>query len=199
MIGRLPLIPTILVGLAVAAMIGLGIWQLDRAREKEALLAQYRAAQDKPPIAFPTLPLGDELPLFRYATGLCLEPVSRRSRAGRNRAGEPGYVHIVECRTGAQGPGMAVEVGWSRDPRAQVRWSGGPVSGIIAPDSRMRMRLVAATPAPGLAPSAPPSIESIPNNHLMYAIQWFLFAAVAVVIYLLALRRRQADGSGAKR
>jgi cytochrome oxidase assembly protein ShyY1 len=39
-----------------------------------------------------------------------------------------------------------------------------------------------------LEPSAPPSIEQIPNNHRSYAIQWFLFALIAVVIYLLALR-----------
>jgi cytochrome oxidase assembly protein ShyY1 len=52
------------------------------------------------------------------------------------------------------------------------------------------MRLVAATPAPGLQASAPPSIESIPNNHMSYAIQWFAFAAIALVIYALALRKR---------
>jgi surfeit locus 1 family protein len=189
MIRRLPLIPTIIVALAAAAMIGLGIWQLGRAREKEALIAQYRAGQDQPPIAYPTM-VGEELPLFRYATGVCLRPVTRRSTAGRNRTGETGYVHIVECSTGAEGPGMAVEVGWSKDPRAPIRWAGGPVSGIIAPDKRMRMRLVAATAAPGLQPSAPPSIESIPNNHRMYAVQWFLFAVIAVVIYLLAVRKR---------
>ena len=38
--------------------------------------------------------------------------------------------------------------------------------------------------------NAPPSIESIPNNHLAYAVQWFLFAAVAAIIYVIALRRR---------
>ena len=33
---KLPLIPTVLVGLAIAVMIGLGIWQLQRREEKEA-------------------------------------------------------------------------------------------------------------------------------------------------------------------
>ena len=50
--------------------------------------------------------------------------------------------------------------------------------------------LVADTPAPGLAPSALPSPANIPNNHRAYAVQWFLFAAVALVIYGVALRRR---------
>ena len=52
------------------------------------------------------------------------------------------------------------------------------------------MRLVAASPGPGLEASAPPSPDTIPNNHLSYAIQWFLFALIAVVIYALALRWR---------
>ena len=86
---------------------------------------------------------------------------------------------------------MSVELGWSKDPNAKFQWPGGPVSGVIAPDSRMRMRLVAATAPAGLVPSAPPSTDQIPNNHRSYAIQWFLFALIAAVIYILALRKRQ--------
>ncbi|HUE80370.1 MAG TPA: SURF1 family protein [Sphingomicrobium sp.] len=199
MIRKLPLIPTALVAIAVAVMIGLGIWQLQRAGEKEQLLARYRAAQDLPPISYPTGPVhDDQLPLFRHATGMCLKPIAKRSTAGRNHAGEIGYAHIVECSTGAEGPGMAVELGWSRNPNAAVNWPGGPVSGIIAPDSRMRMRLVAATAPDGLAPSAPPSIDRIPNNHRSYAVQWFLFALIAVVIYLLALRQKLQSAQRSK-
>ena len=191
MIRRVPLIPTIVVLAAVAVMIGLGIWQLGRAKEKDALIARYQAAQNLPPIGFPTVPIADtDLPLFRYATGNCLRPVSRRSVAGRNRAGETGYAIIVDCSTGAEGPGMSVEVGWSRDPNAKIAWRGGPVSGVIAPDRRTRMRLVAATPPSGLRASAPPSIEQIPNNHRSYAVQWFAFALIALIIYGLALRKR---------
>ena len=54
MIRKLPLIPTLVVGLAVAIMIALGVWQIRRAGEKDALLARYRAAQNLPPISFPT-------------------------------------------------------------------------------------------------------------------------------------------------
>jgi cytochrome oxidase assembly protein ShyY1 len=192
MIRRLPLIPTLVVAAAVAAMIALGLWQLlIRAPQKEALLARYTAAQNLPPIIWPTVPLRKEqLPLFRHATGMCLKPIGKRAVAGENRSGEPGYVHILDCRTGAEGPGMSVELGWSKNPNARVAWSGGLVSGIIVPDRRTGMRLVAATPAPGLEASAPPSIEQIPNNHRSYAVQWFSFAAIALVIYALALRKR---------
>jgi len=194
MIRKLPLAPTLIVGLAVAVMIGLGIWQLRRAGEKEQLLDRYRAAQNLPPISFPTSPIhSDRLPLFRHSTGVCLRPVGKRSSAGRNRSGEPGYVHIIDCSTGAEGPGMSVEVGWSKNPNVAVNWPGGPVSGIIVPDRRTRMRLVAASAPPGLEPSAPPSIAEIPNNHRSYALQWFLFALIAVTIYILALRKKLRD------
>jgi surfeit locus 1 family protein len=191
MIRRLSLIPTILVAAAVAAMIALGVWQLQRAKWKNALVAQYQHAETLPPISWPTIPPREgQVPLFRHATGVCLRPVGRRAVAGENRRGEPGYVHILDCVTGAEGPGMSVELGWSKNPNAPVSWRGGAVSGIIAPDRRTVMRLVAATPAPGLEASAPPSIASIPNNHFFYAVQWFSFAAIAMLIYGLAVRQR---------
>jgi cytochrome oxidase assembly protein ShyY1 len=172
-------------------MIGLGVWQLQRARWKEALLARYAQADKLPPIAFPTVPLRNEqLPLFRHATGVCLRVIGHRAQAGENRAGDPGYVQIVDCATGAEGPGMSVEVGWSQNPNAKVNWTGGPVSGIIAPDRKMRMRLIAASAPAGLEPSAPPSLSTIPNNHRSYAMQWFSFAVIALVIYGLAVRKR---------
>ena len=190
---RLPILPTLVVAAAVLVMIGLGIWQLQRAKEKEALLARYEAARGLPPIAFPKF-AGEELPLFRRASGHCLRVASVRSTAGQNREGETGFVHIADCATGAEGPGMAVEMGWSKDPNAGRTWTGGAVSGVIAPDRNKRIRLVSATGLGGLEASAPPSPASIPNNHRFYAVQWFLFAAIAAIIYWLALRRRQAKG-----
>ena len=190
MIRKLPLVPTILVGLAVAVMIALGIWQLERRDQKGALLAAYRSAEGKPPISWPVLPPKEPLPLFRHATGNCLQVVGYRTTAGQNRKGEPGYLIIADCRTGAEGPGLAVELGWSKNPSAGRAYRGGLVSGVIAPDKQSRMRLVAAEPGPGLVASTPPSPDTIPNNHLSYAIQWFLFAGIALLIYGLALRQR---------
>ncbi|GAA3901250.1 SURF1 family protein [Sphingomonas limnosediminicola] len=188
---RLPIIATLVVLAAAAVMVGLGIWQLQRAKWKEGIIARYAQAEKLPPIIFPMTPLKDEqLPLFRHATGVCLRPIGQRAAAGENAAGEPGYVHIVDCSTGAEGPGMSVEVGWSKDPNAKVNWAGGAASGIIGPDRKTRMRLVAASAPPGLEPSAPPSIDSIPNNHRSYALQWFAFALIALIIYGLAVRKR---------
>jgi surfeit locus 1 family protein len=171
-------------------MVGLGIWQLERREQKLALLESYSAAAGLPPIGWPSLPPKVPLPLFRSATGNCLEVTGFRTAAGQNLKGEPGYLVIADCRTGAEGPGMAVELGWSKNPNAGKTWRGGLVSGTIAPDSRSLMRLVAASPGPGLAASAPPSPDTIPNNPFSYAIQWFLFAGIAALIYALALRQR---------
>ena len=191
---RLPVIPTIVVVAAAAIMIWLGMWQLHRAKWKDGLLAQYAKAEQLPPIAYPTVPLrADQLPLFRHATGVCLRIVGHRAQAGENRAGEPGYVQIVDCATGTGNRGMSVEVGWSKNPNAKIAWGGGPVSGVIAPDRVRGMRLVAASAPPGLDPSAPPSRASIPNNHRSYALQWFAFAAIALIIYGLAVRKRLGE------
>jgi cytochrome oxidase assembly protein ShyY1 len=200
MIRRLPLVPTLIVAVAVMILIGLGGWQLQRAVWKEQLLARYAAAEKLPPIAWPILlPKGDDkLPLFRHATGVCLRPVGKYAIAGENRSGEPGYAQIIDCATGAEGPGMSVELGWSKDPNAKFTWPGGPVSGVIAPDRRNRMRLVAASAPPGLQPSAEPSLTGIPNNHRSYALQWFAFAGIALVIYGLAVRKRLSESRPAR-
>jgi cytochrome oxidase assembly protein ShyY1 len=194
MIRRVPLLPTVLVAAAIATMIGLGIWQLHRATWKEGLLATYRTAQGQPGIAYPTFPTKGDPPYFRKATGHCLDIVGWRSVAGQNLKGESGYARLADCRTGAEGPGMVVVAGWSKDPNAASTWKGGIVEGVIGPDQLNRLRLVSSTGLGGLEASAPPSLESIPNNHRVYAVQWFMFAAIALVIYVLALRKQWAKG-----
>jgi surfeit locus 1 family protein len=189
LIRRLPILPTILVAAAVAVMIGLGVWQLKRAEWKEGLLERYAGAAQQPPMAWPAMaPSEEQLPLFRRASGYCLKPEVTKAVAGQNRSGESGYVFLIDCATGAEGPGMRVQLGWSKNPTAKFQWAGGPVAGVIAPDSEARMRLVADQAPSGLEPSARPSLSAISNNHRMYAVQWFAFAAIAIVIYALAVR-----------
>lgn len=191
------MVATIVVAAAVALMIGLGFWQIRRSHENEHLLAQYHAAANLPPIAFPTAPFKGPLPLFRWATGFCQRVVSQREAGGRNRAGDVGWAHIVDCSTGAEGPGMAVELGWSKDPNTKFVWNGGLVSGVIVPDHLHRMRIVAASAPKGLQPAELPSVDSAvpvtPGRNRMYAFQWFSFAAIALIIYGLALWKRRKE------
>jgi hypothetical protein len=192
---RVPVLASLVVAAAVAVLIGLGVWQLQRAKWKEGLLARYTQAEKLPPITWPTIPLrGDQLPLFRHATGMCLRPIGKRAIGGENLPGDPGYAQIVDCTTGAEGPGMSVEVGWAQDPNAKFNWAGGLVSGIIVPDRRTGMRLVAATSPPGLQPSKVPDAKTAspvtPAGHRLYAATWFSLAAIALIIYAFALRKR---------
>lgn len=200
---RLPVIPTIIVALAIAAMIALGVWQLERRDEKNAAVARFAQNLDKPTIAFPRLPVGDDY-LFRHASAFCLEVVGWQTQAGRDRKGTVGWRQIAQCRTGAEGPLLLIDVGIAGDPKFKPAWGGGPITGTIthAPDARSMigqmfdrtpksLMLVADLAAPGLAATAKPDVSSVPNNHLAYAVQWFLFAGIAAIIYLLALYWRQ--------
>jgi len=198
---RPPLFPTLIVAAAVATMIALGIWQLRRAQWKHALLADYAIASTLPAVDLDPL-LDGAAPLpplsFRRALVSCdAREVEPDVHAGRNAANAVGQVYVVPCRPGASGLAgrLRVNAGWASWPDAARRLS---VSGLVA--GRLGavgedgpITLVAATPVPPLAASAPASIESVPNNHFAYAWQWFFFAAAAAIIYLLALRGRRRD------
>src|SRR3546814_2476709 len=83
---RFPLIATLIVALAVAAMIGLGVWQLQRMTWKDGLLNSYASAQGLPSIDWPVSPDPQHPPLFRRASADCARVVDWRSGSGRNRA-----------------------------------------------------------------------------------------------------------------
>jgi len=191
MIRRLPVIPTVIVLIAVGVMIRLGIWQLDRLHWKEALLDKYAAAmRDTTVIDWPESDAAAQDKLYRRARLSCPAVTSRSAIAGRNAAGKSGLTQVVTCRL-ADGGQALVALGWSLEP-VGTDWQGGDVTGIIAPGPR----LVADPPLAGLEANARPDPSAIPNNHFAYAIQWFLFAATALVIYALAARKRLA-GRGA--
>ena len=84
-----------------------------------------------------------------------------------------------------------VTLGWSNIP-APPPWDGGEVAGTIAPMGKTGVRVVADPPLAGLSANARPDPANLPNNHWSYAIQWFAFALTALVIYVLALRKRLA-------
>lgn len=182
---RLPILPTIIVLVAVGVMIRLGLWQMDRLHEKEAMLARYGAAQASgTQMPFPTGSGDAEAALYHRSSIDCVSAANPTSRSGRNARGDAGIAQVVTCRT-ASGDDVEVVLGLAQTP-AIVAWSGGNVTGWIAPGPK----LVADPPQAGLAANARPDPNDIPNNHLAYAVQWFFFAVVALVIYGLALRKR---------
>lgn len=185
MIRKVPIVPTAIVAVAVATMIALGFWQLGRKAEKEALLARYEQARAlSSAVEWPQTEAEVEVALFRHAQLDCERVVDLSARAGTSVDGRKGWAHIARCAIGG-GREADVAIGWSERPVAPA-WQGGVIEGIVAPGPR----LVVAQPAAGLVRLAPPDPADVPNNHLAYAGQWFFFALTAVVIYVLALRRK---------
>lgn len=182
---RVPLVPTLIVAAAVATMIGFGVWQLRRAEWKADLIARYEQAQAmSSSVAWPRSGTDLERSLFRWSQFECERVLGIRSGAGTSARGEKGWRHTARCAIDGGGE-AEVALGWSFTPQPP-EWPGGEVSGIIGPGGV----LYTAQVAPGLRPLAPPDPGDLPNNHLMYAGQWFFFALTALVIYVLALRRR---------
>ncbi len=195
---RLPIFSGLFVAAAVAVMIGLGVWQLQRAAWKEAVLADLAAAQTLPVIELdPLLASGQQLPAlaFRRVRVSCRSgSVVPAMRVARSREGGTGYGFFVPCRPEESGAGGRIQVnaGWAPAPDPMLRVEvSGLIDGVIGEAARDGpIVLTAATPYGSLAASAPPTTDDIPNNHLAYAGQWFFFAAAAAVIFLLAVRRR---------
>jgi cytochrome oxidase assembly protein ShyY1 len=196
---RFPLIPTLFVAGAVAVMIALGIWQLQRAQWKGRMLDELAAAQSQAPVDLDSLVAGgsaENAPIaFRRAAITCTaHEATPMLRAGRNLQGGTGYSYFLPCRPGASGFAGRVQInaGWSQQPNSSLRIDAQEkvVGTIGTAEAGGPVILTSVTAIGPLQPSAPPSIDDIPNNHLAYAFQWFFFAATATLIYVLALRRR---------
>jgi cytochrome oxidase assembly protein ShyY1 len=188
-------------------MIGLGFWQLQRKAENKLLLQYVSANISKPAIAYPALgPVRNDA-LHRKSSVNCLRVSSWREDSGSDNEGKTGTRYLAECVTGAEGPGALIVAGISARPNQKINWNGGLVQGVITtePDRQsliaklfakpitLRPMLVSQEGVGGLRTAEPPSLSKIQNkinNNGFYAIQWFLFAAAATIIYILALRKR---------
>jgi surfeit locus 1 family protein len=179
---RLPIIPTIFVAAAVAAMIGLGVWQLQRAQWKGGLIRELEASNH-----------------YRTMSVACTMDGKPEVRAGRSAAGESGYRYLMHCGSRREvGDQVQVEeglvdIGWSERPDLlpRVRLTRTFTGTYAAGEAGSRRILVLEQPVAPLEKSGLPSPADLPNNHMLYAFQWFFFALAAAVIYVLALRRRR--------
>jgi surfeit locus 1 family protein len=181
---RLPIVPTLLVLAAAGYMIHLGLWQLDRLRQKEAMIARYTAAQADQTVH----PWGAASVPYSRVSLTCANGSAPAAVAGQNAARQAGWAHLVVCDV--MGGGRAeIVLGWSQRPEP-VAWSGGAVTGTRIDRGQAGVRVVADPPLAGLQANARPDPRDLPNNHLSYAVQWFLFAGTALVIYGLAVRKR---------
>lgn len=184
-----------MVAIAVPTMLGFGIWQLQRMAWKEALLSQLATNSASPLADLGAGPIPADAQFRQVRLKLECPGGPSDQRAGRNLEGQSGYSHLIGCRAGNQS--VRLDAGWTARPDpVPLPAVAGPVEGRLVESGEGVWILVASAANPPLAPSAPPGPETISNNHLSYAIQWFSFAAILAAIYALFLRRwRRGDGA----
>lgn len=203
---RIPVVATVIVLCAVATMIGLGVWQLGRAEERD----RQRAAMSKRPamavISFPFNAPTDSAFAYRAVEATCARVTGWQVFAGKGADAQTGWAHVARCQS-TDGVPFKVNAGISPRPDQMVTWSGGEVSGFAVAEPDVRsiwdkvrradvtrpLMIVSREPAPGLIAARAPSPLDEVNTSWAYAVQWFFFAATALIIYVIALRRRTRD------
>jgi len=199
------LIFPVLLGLAgCAILIGLGTWQLQRLAWKEAILAEISARILAPPVPLPAA--GTGTPYQPVAVAGTLDDSVLRVLVSRKQIGA-GYRIIAPLATD-DGRRVLVDLGFVRDgaPVPKVAGPATVTGNLHTPDEvdsytpapdlarniwfardlpRMAQALgteeaLIVARAPVVAGIAPMPVDTagIPNDHLHYAITWFLLAAV---------------------
>lgn len=174
--------------LALPILIGFGVWQLQRAQWKEALLEDLARNSEAPLIDLGPGPIPHTAQFRLVRLTLACPGGPATLRAGRNLQGQSGYSALTDCKAGPTP--VTRDAGWS--PRPDTR-TLPPVTasfeGRLVKGESNSWLLVQSTADAPLVASAPPGPETISNNHLSYAVQWFSFAAILATIYGLWLRR----------
>lgn len=216
------LFPLILGVVGCAVLIYLGLWQLDRRSWKEDMLADITAGIQADPVPLPDaidpsmkyLPVtvsgtttGAEIDVLSHTRdqGAGYQVVSRFiTDDGRAILLDRGFVP-QEARRLERPPVRLDVVGnlhWPQDASSSTPapnldeniWFARDVDAMAASLDTLPV-LVVASAVQGDNQGARPipvAIEGIPNNHLSYAVQWFLIAATwAVMTLALIWRIRQ--------
>jgi surfeit locus 1 family protein len=224
----------VLTGLALAAFVSLGNWQLGRAQEKKALADSFAAGSrdtvDATGLGFADLPryqqmrlrgsydtarqiLLDNMPSSTGRPGYrVLTPLERADGRGwvlvdrgwvplgPTRAELPdvavagGEREVTGVLDGLPVPGLrvgpATVPGASGWPRVMLFPTEADVESALATDVESRIVLLDPAAPDGFERAWRPSLGFGPERHLGYAVQWFAFAVVAVVM-LIALNLRR--------
>ena len=129
---RIPIFSTLIVIAAVAVMVRLGFWQLDRLQEKTALITRYEGAASNPALVRTWELEQDFTPyLYRRTSYHCAKVAGWSAIAGTNDRGQPGIAHIASCFV-YDGPvpledrlqTTDVVVGWSQSPAQHFGLAG---------------------------------------------------------------------------
>jgi surfeit locus 1 family protein len=204
-------IPLLAAVIVAAVCIRLGLWQLDRLEQRKERNATIGAAFREQPIAA-EVAMRDSVARFRRVSVNGRWDYARETTiGGRTRNGSPG-VHIITPVTLGNATEVLVNRGWVYSPDARTidvpRWHEGAQAQLVGyvdelpaslresrPGSMYVVALAdsaADAPAVGDRPArlrAPAFTDEGP--HLNYAVQWFSFAAIALIGTPLVVRRQR--------
>lgn len=216
----------LLIGLlGTGTLVSLGVWQLQRLAWKEDMLARIDARIGAAPVPLPDAPT-PEADEFRpvIVDGVILAP-EIRVLASKKQVG-PGYRVIAPFQVGDRtilldrgflpvdkedtprttGPAKVTgnlhwpdEVdGFTPDPdRDAGLWFARDVASLADALGTEPVMLIAATQTDPNIDPMPVDTAGIPNDHLQYAITWFLLAGVWLVMtYFFARRLRASESTG---
>jgi surfeit locus 1 family protein len=226
---------TVLSAAALAVLIGLGLWQLQRLQWKEGLIAQIEARVKAEPVslkeAVARAHRGEDVSYLRVRAEGKFDDAKERYLFAVSE-GTPGW-HVIAPLATPDGEMVLVDRGFVpdalKDPAARPQ---GEISdtltvtalarppetqGLFVPDNEIEQnrwfwrdlntmtRSMFGDEAKNVAPFFLEAEKSdipggwprggetrldLPNNHLQYAITWFLLALCLVVIYVIYVRGR---------
>jgi surfeit locus 1 family protein len=204
-------IPLIAAAVIAVVCVRLGLWQLDRLGQRKARNATIAAAFHEPPLPA-GLAIRDRVTRFRRVTATGRWDYGReRTVSGRTRNGSPG-VHVITPMILGDGAEILVNRGWVYSPDARTielpKWREGDQGQLVAyvdelpsslrPSSPARLYVIALGDS-GSQPAAaaqrpvrlPVPAFADEGPHLSYAVQWFSFAAIALIGTPIVVRRQR--------
>ncbi|MEM1130601.1 MAG: SURF1 family protein [Pseudomonadota bacterium] len=207
-----------------AILVALGVWQLQRLEWKQGVLSQIEARIGSAPVALPDMPepgrdtylpvqvsgeTGENEILVqasRKLVGPGFRVIVPFETGGRRILLDRGFISAAD-RDAARPP-VALTVlgnlhwpdevdGFTPDPdREAMLWFARDVDQMAEALGTEPVLLIARVVEPSDPKISPLPIDTagIPNNHLEYAITWFLLAIVwaGMTVYLLVRIRRQS-------
>jgi surfeit locus 1 family protein len=204
-------IPLVAAVVVAAVCVRLGLWQLDRLEQRQARNATIAAAFRAAPISAGIARRDSAARFRRVRVSGRWDYARETSIAGRTRNGSPG-VHVITPVMVADETAILINRGWVYSPDARTvdlsRWHEGERAEFMGYVDELPSSLresgagslyVVALPDSGAPPSAAgdrPARLQAPafrdeGPHLNYAVQWFSFAAIALIGTPLVVRRQR--------
>ena len=203
--------PLLAAAIIASVCVRLGLWQLDRREQRRGRNATIAMAFREPPLAAQWA-ARDSVMQFRRVTavGRWRYP-GEMTVPGRTHNGSPG-VHVITPLIVGDSAEILVNRGWVYSPDARridlPKWREGDSARVVGyvdePPSSVRAssagRLyIVALAASGTAQAAaeqrpvrlPVPAFTDEGPHLNYAVQWFSFAAIALIGTPIVVRRQR--------